>query len=156
MEINRSNEENKHGGGRDFQSMPKQEPKTDSFTGAEKKKETVLILEDDERIIKLYKRVFTDFSLVIAASIKEGEEKLSELRSQGINPDVFITDYHLPDGTSEKFVSSVKEAFPKIKVILCSSDDSAESVIKPDVSFSKGSVFEIKSKIEEFLKDGSQ
>jgi DNA-binding NarL/FixJ family response regulator len=94
--------------------------------------------------------------LVIATSIKEGEEKLSELHSQGFNPDVFITDYHLPDGTSEKFVSRVKEAFPKIKVILCSSDDSAESVIKCDVSFSKGRVFEIKSKVEEFLKDGNQ
>jgi CheY-like chemotaxis protein len=65
-------------------------------------------LEDDERHIKMYKRVFADFSLVIATSIKEGEEKLSELHSQEINPDVFITDYHLPDETSGKFVSRVK------------------------------------------------
>jgi len=155
METNRTNEHNKNSG-RNFNPILKQEPKTDSFSDTEKKKELLFILEDDEKIIKLYNRIFSDFSLIIATSIKEGEEKLSEIVSHGINLDIFITDYYLPDGTSEKFVSKMRERFPKIRVILCSSDDSSESAIQPDAFLSKVKIFEIKSKIEQFFKDANK
>lgn len=117
-----------------------------------KKKSLILILEDQESVIRLYKRAFKDFNCKFVTSLREANEEFEQLKASGTEPFILIADFHLPDGESTEFVNKVKETFPKTKVILSSSDSDAESIVKHDAAFKKGDVFKMLDKINEFLK----
>ncbi|MEM3431188.1 MAG: response regulator [Candidatus Micrarchaeia archaeon] len=115
------------------------------------KRGLILILEDEPSIIKMYKRVFKNYNCRFISTLKEGEEELNKLGMERMEPSILITDYHLPDGVSTSFVSKVMEMYPKIKVILSSSDEHAKFDVKYDVILEKGQVLKIKDKVDEFL-----
>jgi DNA-binding NtrC family response regulator len=111
----------------------------------------VIILEDNEKILKLYLKVLGDYNKKVVTSLSEAFSLLQELKDKGIEPAILIADFHLPDGESGEFVKAAKQQFPKMKVILTSSDENAEVCVEHDVSIGKGEIFKIKSKIDEYL-----
>ncbi|MCS7109204.1 MAG: response regulator [Candidatus Micrarchaeota archaeon] len=130
------------------------EVKADPLHDAIFKKENkriLLILEDEQSIIKIYMKMFKEFDCVFMKTIKEGENLLKKLKENNIEPLVLIADFYLPDGTSTQFIEKVKEAYPNIKVILVSSEPSAKQLAKHDVFFEKMNLFEIASKVEEYF-----
>ncbi|MEM3369725.1 MAG: response regulator [Candidatus Micrarchaeia archaeon] len=115
------------------------------------KKGLILILEDSPQVIKLYTRAFRDYNYRLITSLKEGEEEIEKLEKEGIEPKVLIADFHLPDGESTSLVEKLRNRYQKLKVILCSSDDSAAMHVKHDASFEKGQIEKIRLKLDEFL-----
>ena len=129
------------------------EPLSDRLQQEKKSQKFALILEDEEKIVKLYLRFFTSYSynFKIVTSLKDAFNLIQDLKEKGVEPTVLITDFHLPDGESTEFVKAAKKQFSKMKVILTSSDDSASSIVPHDVSIKKGKIFEIKARLDEYF-----
>ncbi|MEM3408324.1 MAG: response regulator [Candidatus Micrarchaeia archaeon] len=147
FEENEKNEETKE---RTQKEQISKNPLEDTLYHTERKG-LVLILEDSPEVIRFYTRTFKNYNYRLVSSLREGEEEIERLEKEGIEPKVLIADFHLPDGESTIFVEKLRNKYPKLKVILCSSDDSAVIQVKHDASFEKGQIIKIRSKLDEFL-----
>ncbi|MCX8202433.1 MAG: response regulator [Candidatus Micrarchaeota archaeon] len=129
------------------------DPLDDIIHHKNQKKNIVLILEDNQTVLKLYDKAFKGLNCRFLTTLKEGEEELKRLDAEKLEPAVIVADFHLPDGESTEFINRIKERYPKIKVILSSSDDSAEFKVKHDVVYGKGQILSILFKIKEYLSE---
>jgi len=104
----------------------------------------VLIVDDDMSLLKrmqeLLRKEFADYEIITAASLKEAEARLRELRAVSL----VIADYQLPDGTGYDFLKYCQDHLTNVPVIIITAypDDNE---VRPAVSLRKGA-FEFMSK----------
>jgi DNA-binding NtrC family response regulator len=77
---------------------------------------SILIIEDEEIIRSLYKRILTPMGHkpVFATTLSEGRQKLLEAASL----DLLISDICLPDGRGTDIIDLAREKFPAAKVLI--------------------------------------
>ncbi|MCG8569602.1 MAG: ATP-binding protein [Spirochaetes bacterium] len=81
--------------------------------------ERVLIIEDDQELLKLTERILKTkgFSVYPASNAASAKQVFSEQNQQF---DIVLIDAVLPDSTGLKLIDEFQEAKPDLKVILCS------------------------------------
>ena len=89
---------------------------------------TLLVIDDDPLILRTYQFVFAelDVKLVTAGAVAEGLAQFA--REQ---PDVVVTDLHLPDGTGLDVFQRVHALDARVPVVLVTGDGTAESFRLP-------------------------
>jgi DNA-binding NarL/FixJ family response regulator len=81
----------------------------------------VMIIDDDDTCMFLYKHHFRGFSGVeIIAEFDNAEEALAQINQ--LKPDVVIVDYKLPGMSGIEFVERVQQ-YPEIKILLVTGHD---------------------------------
>jgi|GEM_PF-1915375 len=77
---------------------------------------SILIVEDEEIIRSLYKRILTPMghTPVFAATLREGRQKLLEAAAL----DLLISDICLPDGQGTDMITLARKKFPAVKVLV--------------------------------------
>jgi CheY-like chemotaxis protein len=93
--------------------------------------ETVLIIDDEEMIIKVSREILEalGYNVVTALSGREGVETYSR-RKEGI--DLVILDMIMPDMEGAKAFEELKAINPDVKVLLCSGytlNNEAEAIL---------------------------
>ena len=76
---------------------------------------TVLIIDDEEKLRSLMKRIISleGFAVIEAGNLKQAEKILEKEQ-----PEVLLCDVKLPDGNGVDFVSKVKSKYPAVEIIL--------------------------------------
>ncbi len=89
---------------------------------------TILLVDDELDIRKLYSEILNDLGYkVIAAS--NGSSALSVVQ-QGLRIDLVITDYMMPEMNGLEFIRSLRTLLPSVPVILVTAFASAESYLQ--------------------------
>ena len=81
--------------------------------------ETVLIVEDEEPVRKLLRRVLVGAGYAVLAA-SDGEEALRLLSSSGHMPDLLLTDVVLPGRTGPEIAREVRDRVPDVAVLYIS------------------------------------
>lgn len=86
-------------------------------------KKSILIIDDEEEIVKLLVRVLEkqDFIVYAAGSLREGWKRLKKFR-----PAILFLDINLPDGNGLQQLSAIRHSFPRTRVIMISAYDTQE------------------------------
>ena len=81
---------------------------------------TALIIDDEQDICFLLGNVLKqkNYSVINSNTLKEGRRKLQELK-----PELLFLDIHLPDGSSLGEISSIRNDFPGMKIVVMSAYD---------------------------------
>lgn len=79
--------------------------------------ERILFVDDEEQILKAFKRLFmdTEYEIITAQS---GEEALNILKEEDV--DIIVSDMKMPSMTGYELLSKVKEKYPSIVRIILS------------------------------------
>ncbi len=92
------------------------------------KKSTILIIEDHPMMrasLRLALDCVEDFLVVAeAGSVREGLEKLEEIR-----PDLVLLDLYLPDGTGMDVIGVRNECFPEVKILVITNSEREDDLI---------------------------
>ena len=75
----------------------------------------MLIVDNDELILKSCQRLLTQVDVVVATSVSAARTVLSSLR-----PDAVLSDYFLEDGTGHDVLQMARKHCPKAELILIS------------------------------------
>jgi len=67
-------------------------------------KKLVFVLEDFAPTMALYKRILTGYTLSTATTIEEAIKEMDRIKESGAKVDVMVSDFNLPDGTSERAI----------------------------------------------------
>jgi len=81
--------------------------------------ETILVVEDEQVVLKMIERVFSScgYQVLCAASVAEGWLLFGEHRK---DIDVFFSDVILPDGNGLELADRIRKEIPDLPVVLCS------------------------------------
>ncbi len=102
-------------------------------------KAIILLVEDKEIVSSLIERVLIvgGFSVVKAC---DAEQALDMLSVERIEPDILVTDVHLPNMSGYELADNLKAHFPELKIIFTSGQPedtkkSKERLARPDTDF---------------------
>ncbi|WP_461319715.1 response regulator [Bradyrhizobium barranii] len=90
-------------------------PEPKANIGASLHKETILVVEDDDRVRNISSESLRDlgYTVVEAAGAKEAIRKIDD----GLVPDLLFTDVVMPDTTGAELASRALERLPGLKVL---------------------------------------
>lgn len=91
-----------------------------------KKLAKILAIDDDEDILKLYKRIFGSSHTVVVAS--NGEEGVNLFTSSVVKPDLVIMDYRMPKLDGVEATKKILCACKRTKIIFVTGDKSVEKL----------------------------
>ncbi|MFC2061758.1 response regulator [Elusimicrobiota bacterium] len=86
---------------------------------------TVLIIEDDLEIRKIYKRIFKDFFNISADTAGSGKKGLLLFTSASYS--LVILDIHLPDANGLDLLEEIKKIDPSTKVVIITGDSPSKN-----------------------------
>jgi DNA-binding response OmpR family regulator len=82
--------------------------------------QTVMIVEDDAELFRLYQTVFSDKALMQATTVRQAIEYL-----QNIIPEIVVLDMSLPDGNGFTILKFLREnpRFAKTQILVVTGND---------------------------------
>lgn len=99
------------------------------------KKPIILALDDDPQVIRavsrdLKKRYREDYRVVSTDSAKEALESLVEMKNQGAEVALFVSDQKMPEMLGVEFLEKAKEIYPKAKRVLLTAYSDTDAAIR--------------------------
>ncbi len=104
----------------------------------------VLIVDDQENIIKLLKRILEQVGIKDVLEAYDGNTAIKVFRS--LRPDLVITDYLMPEKDGIELLKFIKKIRPQIPVVMFTGfidkleDKLEEEKIKPDFILNKANI----------------
>jgi DNA-binding NarL/FixJ family response regulator len=83
---------------------------------------TVIIVEDEDDFIYLYKKFLKLFGIKIIGFAKNGQEAIKLLKRIKRKPDLVIMDYKMPNMNGIEATKEIKKFLPDLKIIMVSGD----------------------------------
>ena len=124
------------------------------------KKYNIVLIDDDEKLLKLYKQYFKKFDNYLLYTFTNGFDAL--IKISDINPHLILLDIFLPKMDGFEFVKKLKEnkKFRKIKIIAISHNKTVqEKAIKSgidDFYFKGDDLVLLYKKIKKFIGSGEK
>jgi DNA-binding NtrC family response regulator len=90
------------------------------------KKKTVLVVEDDQRLLNLYKMALEtayDYAVVTANNAASALVDFEEMHKQSNSPRAVVLDNKLPDGLGTNVAEKIMEIDPNVKIVIASGDE---------------------------------
>lgn len=81
----------------------------------------ILVVEDEEQLIRLYRRVIEDEEHELVSTATNGEDALPAYRE--CSPDLVLMDNSMPRKTGLETLRDIREEFSDARIVICSSDD---------------------------------
>jgi thioredoxin reductase (NADPH) len=98
-------------------------------------KPVILVVDDDPQVLRsisrdLKSRYRKDYELLSTSSAKEALELLTELKNQGTDLALIVSDQRMPEMEGVDFLEKAKPYFPKSKKVLLTAYSDTEAAIK--------------------------
>ncbi len=99
------------------------------------KKPIILAVDDDPQVIRavsrdLKKRYREDYRVISTDSAKEALESLKEMKNQGAEVALFVSDQRMPEMLGVEFLEKAKKLYPKAKRVLLTAYSDTDAAIK--------------------------
>ncbi len=99
------------------------------------KKPIILALDDDPQVIRavsrdLKKRYREDHRVISTDSANEALESLKEMKNQGVEVALFVSDQRMPEMLGVEFLEKAKKLYPKAKRVLLTAYSDTDAAIK--------------------------
>jgi DNA-binding response OmpR family regulator len=94
--------------------------------GHEAKKKTVMVVEDDQRLLDLYKMALEStygYAVVTANDATGALGVFEELCEQGNSPTAVILDNKLPDGLGTLVAKKIMAIDPNVRIVIASAEN---------------------------------
>ncbi len=89
---------------------------------------TIFIVDDDDDICKLYKKLLLKRGYSVIDTAQNGEEAILKYRSFPIKPDVVLMDHRMPQKDGVETTKEIRKISPKQIIIFASADPSIKSM----------------------------
>lgn len=99
------------------------------------KKPTILCIDDEKIVLDSlrdqFKNFFKDTILMeFGQSAEEGFEILEEMKEDGINLRIILSDWHMPGISGDEFFLKIHPDYPEVKKILLSGEPDPNIIFK--------------------------
>jgi len=94
---------------------------------ARKSSSKVAIVDDNREMCSIISKMIEHFGWNAPVVMHEGEEIVNAVKNYKLSPDVIIMDYRLPHMNGIEASRAISRKFPRIKIIVVTSDESVES-----------------------------